>query len=134
MAPCRKILLVEADPVSRANLAIVLGRLGHVVRCAASGSEALEEMRTHPPHLVLVDLQTIKQDGGSFFRRRRQERSLADIPLVVLSAPDRAQSDDDLPGDVTHLPNVMDPDRLLAALGRLTARPESDTPSGGSGN
>jgi CheY-like chemotaxis protein len=128
MSPHSKILLVEADPVGRANLAVVLGRLGYSVRCAASCAEALDDLRTHRPNLILLDLRTAELDGGTFYRRYDQNADLAEVPLVVLASPGL---EDDLPGDVTHFPKPIDPARLLAALGRSIPRGEMDAPPRG---
>jgi CheY-like chemotaxis protein len=134
MSPGKNILLVEGDPVSRANLAGAIGRLGHTVRCAASCAEALDELRSHRPHLIVLDLRTSRRDGGTFFKSYRRDPALANVPLVVLAAPGSAEEAADAPTDDTHLPNPIDPDRLLAALGRSTWRGETDGPPGGDGS
>jgi CheY-like chemotaxis protein len=118
MAAGQRILLVESDPTARADLASALGSLGHTVRCAATGQEGLDELRTHRPDLILLDLGTVTGDGREFCRTRRRDPVLAEIPLVMISAAPSDDPERDLPGDETQLCKPLDPAQLLAALGR----------------
>jgi len=118
MAPAKCILLVEGDPVSRAGLAADLSRLGHTVRCAATCAEAMDELRSRRPHLIVLDVRTAEQGGRAFCRHKRLEPTLADIPLLFVSAPGTTAQGDEIPGNVTHFPNPINRDELLAALGR----------------
>ncbi len=87
-----KILVVEDERAQREALAEVLSRLGYEVQCAANGSEALDLMRHSEslPGLILLDLMMPVMDGWEFRAQQRKDRTLADVPVVVLSALDDA--------------------------------------------
>jgi CheY-like chemotaxis protein len=127
----KNILLIEGDPASRADLTVNLGRLGHAVRCAASCAEAVDELRSRRPHLILLDVRTAEQGGRTFCRHKRQVPALADIPLVFVSAPGSTDQANEVPGTVTQFPNPINRDQLLAALGRPVGGREIDAASGG---
>ena len=83
-----KILVVEDELSQREALAEVLSRLGYEVQCAANGNEALELMRRSESllGLILLDLMMPVMDGWEFRAEQRKDRSLADVPVVVVSA------------------------------------------------
>ena len=85
-----KILVVEDELSQREALAEVLSRLGYEVQCAANGSEALELMRHSEslPGLILLDLMMPVMDGWEFRAEQRRDQTLAEVPVVVLSALD----------------------------------------------
>ncbi len=85
-----KILVVEDELSQREALAEVLSRLGYEVQCAANGGEALELMRHSEslPGLILLDLMMPVMDGWEFRAEQRRDRTLAEVPVVVLSARD----------------------------------------------
>ncbi len=85
-----KILVVEDELSQREALAEVLSRLGYEVQCAANGSEALELMRhsENLPGLILLDLMMPVMDGWEFRAEQRRDRTLAEVPVVMLSALD----------------------------------------------
>ncbi len=85
-----KILVVEDELSQREALAEVLSRLGYEVQCAANGSEALALMRHSEslPGLILLDLMMPVMDGWEFRAEQRKDRTLAEVPVVILSALD----------------------------------------------
>ena len=85
-----KVLVIEDDRGQREALSEILSRLGYEVQCAANGSEALELMRHSEslPGLILLDLMMPVMDGWEFRAEQRWDRTLAEVPVVVLSALD----------------------------------------------
>lgn len=64
-----------------------LSSYGHVVQCAANGSEALRLLaasQTHPA-LILLDVEMPVLDGWGFLAERSKDPLLADIPVVIVS-------------------------------------------------
>lgn len=89
----RRILLVDDDP----NLLVVLAdRLradGYDVTTARDGQEALRIMRNSWPDLLIVDMMMPRMDGLTV---AREIKAQADLPIIVLSAIDVADSKADL--------------------------------------
>jgi CheY-like chemotaxis protein len=84
----RDILLVEDDDDYREGLADILRSEGYSVRGAANGLEALEYLKTAEakPNVILLDLMMPVMNGWDFRQRMLAEASLADIPVILLSA------------------------------------------------
>ncbi len=56
------------------------------IRVAADGAQALDEIRKHRPDLVLSDVMMPQLDGLGLVREVRAEPTLADLPIILLSA------------------------------------------------
>ncbi len=69
---CLKILVVDDSRVQRRILTSGLKRIGHCVREAASGEEALEICRAEPVELVISDWMMPGMNGLEFCRAFRQ--------------------------------------------------------------
>ena len=85
----RRILLVDDD----ANLLVVLAEQlrddGYDVSTARDGQEALRRLESGWPDLILLDLMMPRVDGLAL---ARQIKDAADLPIIVLSAIDTADS------------------------------------------
>ncbi|NJQ02630.1 response regulator transcription factor [Streptomyces zingiberis] len=79
------VLVVEDDPVIRAALIEVLSAHGHVVHSAAQGFEALREITSRPPDVVVLDLGLPDLDGTDVLRMLR---GISRVPVVVATARD----------------------------------------------
>jgi DNA-binding response OmpR family regulator len=80
------LLLVEDDPLLRRALVHDLTDRGHVVRSAPNALEALRDVVTHPPDLVILDLGLPDLDGAQALRMIR--RLHQEVPVIILSARD----------------------------------------------
>ena len=79
----KTILIVDDDPTIRDVLERYLRREGYAVRAAADGQAALQEVRSHKPDLVVLDLMLPGVDGWEICRRLRAESTL---PILMLTA------------------------------------------------
>jgi signal transduction histidine kinase/DNA-binding response OmpR family regulator len=78
----RRVLVVEDQPaLSRVTVAL-LEKLGHEVRAAADGPEALLAVREYNPEIVLLDIGLPGMDGYEVARCLRSEMG-DDAPLLV---------------------------------------------------
>lgn len=86
------ILLVDDDEDARDLVAQILRREGLAVACAADGLQALGVLRNSKalPNVILLDLSMAKMGGCEFRRAQKADPALAPIPVVVLTAEDRA--------------------------------------------
>ncbi len=81
-----RVLVVEDEPDIRDLLAFHLERGGYQVTRAATGPEALRQLRAAPPDLVILDLMLPEMDGLEVCRRLRAEPATAALPVIMLTA------------------------------------------------
>ncbi|MHB1417536.1 MAG: response regulator [Chloroflexota bacterium] len=95
----RKVLVVDDDPFIRNLLAAWLQEAGYSVLMAGDGLQALEQMRSERPDVLLLDLMMPKLDGyavAKWVRRQEANRhngrngTNGHLPIIVLSADTRA--------------------------------------------
>src|SRR6185295_6572535 len=81
----RRVLVVEDQPaLSRVTVAL-LEKLGHEVRAAADGPEALLAVREYNPEVVLLDIGLPGMDGYEVARCLRSEMGDAAPMLVAMT-------------------------------------------------
>jgi DNA-binding response OmpR family regulator len=85
----RRILLVDDDAGLLVVLAEQLSEDGYEVATARDGQEAVRRLEAGWPDLILLDLMMPKIDGLAL---ARQIKEGADLPIIVLSAIDSADS------------------------------------------
>lgn len=88
-----RILLVDDDPNLLVILAEQLRADGYDVVTARDGEEALRRLRQSWPDLLLIDMLMPRMDGLTL---AREIKAQADLPIIVLSAIDAADSKADL--------------------------------------
>src|SRR5580765_3270027 len=82
----REVLVVEDEPDIRRLVVLHLEREGFRCRTAATGSDALREVKASIPDLVVLDLMLPEVDGLEVCRRLRRDTSTAGIPIIMLTA------------------------------------------------
>src|ERR1700722_606838 len=78
----RNILVVDDEAQITRVLKTTLSAQGSATRPAADGIQALSEMKTWAPDLIITDLRMPNMDGLELCR---QVRSQSRIPIIVLS-------------------------------------------------
>lgn len=113
------MLIVEDDADLREMMAQLLTLEGFRAETVANGREALQYLHEgRRPDLILLDLMMPIMDGWEFRRRQQDDPTLADVPVIVLTALDQAQArTGDLNG-VDFLKKPLDFDRLLELVRR----------------
>lgn len=82
-ARAASVLTVEDDPITRADLRLVLEDAGfNVVADARDGVEAIELAREHRPDVIVLDLGLPRLDGVQATQSILAERS---VPIVALT-------------------------------------------------
>ena len=84
-----RVLVVEDNILNASLVRLLLQRSGCDVVCAASGTEALEQMQSQSWDLVLMDCQMPLMDGYEATRRWREIESalgLRRLPIIALTA------------------------------------------------
>lgn len=83
--PSRRVLVVEDNRDSADSLALLLRMMGHTVRTAYDGPEALEVAREFRPEVVLLDIGLPNLGGLEVARRLREDPDLKGSVLAALS-------------------------------------------------
>lgn len=78
----RNILVVDDEPQITRVLKTTLSAQGYNIRAAADGLQALEEMNSWSPDLIITDLRMPNMDGLELCRRVRARTR---VPIIVLS-------------------------------------------------
>ncbi len=78
--------MVEDEPDIRGLVVLHLARAGFRCRTAASGTQALAEVRRQRPDLVVLDLLLPEVDGLEVCRRLRGDPATAALPIIMLTA------------------------------------------------
>src|SRR5262245_6868819 len=87
-----KVLVVDDSQTSRMALTFGLQYQGHEVVEAKDGQEALDIVQTMPFDLVLLDVEMPILDGYQVLEQMKNEPTLRDIPVIVISAVDDTES------------------------------------------
>ncbi len=87
------ILVVDDEADARDLIARALQREDWAVRTATNGLDALDEMRAEKPDLVVLDLMMPGMDGFEVLEHVRSDPGLRDLPVVVVTAKDLADSE-----------------------------------------
>src|SRR2546429_4688999 len=80
-----KILVIEDEPVARADLEARLEANGYIVATAADAASALTVVNRERPDLILLDLGLPAGDGFLVLERLRKIEAFATIPVLVIT-------------------------------------------------
>lgn len=81
-----KILVVEDEPFIRQILKVQLETSGYTVATAENGVQALKEIKSNRPDLVLLDLMMPDMDGHEVCKRLKDCYETSNIPVIILTA------------------------------------------------
>jgi two-component system, OmpR family, alkaline phosphatase synthesis response regulator PhoP len=81
-----RILVVDDDPQILRLLRASLEQAGYTVSVAGDGETALHILRSERPDLVVLDLLLPRRDGRDVTRVIRNDPSLAQTPIIMLTA------------------------------------------------
>jgi CheY-like chemotaxis protein len=87
----RRVLVVDDDPLILEVLKTVLDLEEFDVVTAADGEAGLQSLRQQRPDVVVCDVMMPGIDGLEVCRRIKADPSTADLPVVLLTARDRAE-------------------------------------------
>ncbi|AGA26041.1 PAS domain-containing hybrid sensor histidine kinase/response regulator [Singulisphaera acidiphila] len=118
--PASRILIVDDNADTAKGLARLLRLLGHDIRTANDGPEAIAVVQSYRPDIVLLDIGLPGMDGYEVARRLRNDETGSDCVIVAISG--YGQEDDRRRGREAgfdfHLVKPVDPDALLTLLAR----------------
>jgi DNA-binding response OmpR family regulator len=122
MAAKPKILLVDDEQAITSNLAPFLGRSGFAVAVAADGEEALRQVASFGPDLIVLDILMPRLDGRETLRRLRREDNWTPVILLtqVGESTERAMALEEGADDYLNKP--FDPHELVARIRAVLRR------------
>jgi signal transduction histidine kinase len=90
------VLIVDDNPENLAILGNIIAKNGYIPGFSKNGTEALVYMTEKRPDLILLDIMMPEMDGFEVCRRLKQDATLADIPIIFLTA--KAEKEDVIAG------------------------------------
>jgi two-component system, chemotaxis family, chemotaxis protein CheY len=117
-----KTILVVDDSASFRNVVkIALCSAGYVVQEASNGSEALGQLQTARPHLIISDLNMPQMDGLTFVRSLKELPAFRFTPVIMLSTEgqDAKKQEGKAAGARAWITKPFQPPVLLDAVSRL---------------
>ena len=121
--PGRDVLVVEDDREINELVCAYAEIAGFGVRSALCGFDAVEQVRSRPPALIVLDLMLPDIDGFEVCRRVKAEAEATGKPIpviIILSALDgeKSRQQGRSLGAVDYLTKPFDPDRLMEVIAR----------------
>lgn len=80
------ILFVDDDPFTLETLVKAAQLLGHTALVAESRQKALQVVGEQTPDLIFTDMRLADSSGISLISQLKHTKTIADVPIVVLSA------------------------------------------------
>ena len=80
-----KVLAVDDSKPLLAILCRCLEKGGHDVVRATDGVEALQQLRSHRPDMVITDLNMPNMDGLEFIEQARKDPAGSALPILLLT-------------------------------------------------
>jgi DNA-binding response OmpR family regulator len=120
-----KVLLVDDEQAITSNLAPFLERSGFSVAVAADGEEALHQVPSFGPNLIVLDVLMPKIDGREVLRRLREEDNWTPVILLtqVGESTERAMALEEGADDYLNKP--FDPHELVARIRAILRRAQA---------
>lgn len=88
----KAILLVEDSTTQALHFQTLLEEKGVSVLWASDGESGVEMAQEHSPDLIVLDIQLPKMNGFEVCRKLKEASSTADIPVIMLTRFDEAES------------------------------------------
>ncbi len=82
----KSVLVVEDEYNIVLSLKFLLEQKGYEVRVTADGEEALKEVESAPPDLILLDLMIPKRDGYDVCQTIRANPEWNNVRIIMLTA------------------------------------------------
>jgi DNA-binding NarL/FixJ family response regulator len=123
MADVTRVLLVDDDPLVRAGLAMIVASASDlvVVGEAGDGMEAVDSVRSHHPHVVLMDIRMPRLDGIAATARVRALPTPPEVLVLTTFQADTYVLDALRAGASGFLLKDTPPPEILSAIRQVAA-------------
>lgn len=116
------VLLAEDDRALRRFLEVLLERAGYKVITAADGLEAMKIVVTTKVDVVVTDAMMPNLNGHELCRFLRNSPALAQLPVIMLSALERNESDQNASQANAFLAKPVSGESLIECIEGLLTR------------
>lgn len=116
------VLLAEDDRALRRFLEVVLERAGYQVIPASDGLEAMKVALSSPIDVVVTDAMMPNLSGHEFCRFLRNSPALSHLPVIMLSALERKDTNHDAEQADAFLSKPVSGGSLIDCIEELLAR------------
>lgn len=120
-----RVLVVDDDAAIRHVIATALAEEGYEVVTATNGREALEQIHTQRPSVVLLDLNMPVMNGWEV--TDQVQTSGLPVPLVFMTAGDRARAEAARHQVAGYLPKPFGLSLLLDCVEQVAGPPSSNS-------
>ncbi|NUN65486.1 hybrid sensor histidine kinase/response regulator [Pseudanabaena biceps] len=115
-----RLLIVDDVPDNLFLVSTILEEEGYEIITSSNGQEALKEIEAQPPDLILLDVMMPVMDGYEVTRRVRAMKDLPFVPILLITAYDRANAVKGLDlGADEFIRKPIEADELLARVRSL---------------
>lgn len=121
-APRVRVLLAEDDRALRRFLEVVLQRANYEVIPAADGLEAMKIALSANIDIVVTDAMMPNLSGYEFCRFLRNSQTLSHLPVILLSALERKETNQDAVYVDAFLAKPVSGEGLIECIESLLAR------------
>jgi CheY-like chemotaxis protein len=118
----KRVLLAEDDRALRRFLEVVLERAGYNVIPAADGLEAMKIALSMPIDIVVTDAMMPNLSGHEFCRFLRNSQTLSHLPVILLSALERKEPNQNAEQVDAFLSKPISAESLIECIEKLLAR------------
>jgi DNA-binding response OmpR family regulator len=116
------VLLAEDDRALRRFLEVVLKRAGYQVIPVSDGLAAMKMTLSSPIDIVVTDAMMPNLSGHEFCRFLRNSPALSQLPIIMLSALERKDTNDDGEQADAFLSKPVSGESLIECIEALLAR------------
>ena len=120
--PTVRVLLAEDDRALRRFLEVVLQRAGYEVIPAADGLEAMKIALSSNIDIVVTDAMMPNLSGHEFCRFLRNSQTLSHLPVILLSALERKETNQDSAHVDAFLAKPVSGEGLIECIESLLAK------------
>jgi CheY-like chemotaxis protein len=128
----KRLLVVEDDPAERLSVAELLAHDDIEIEAAATGEQALAELRREPYDCVVLDLRLPDMSGFDVREQIRADAALSDVPVVVFTGRELSAEEDARLHTMARsivVKGVESPERLLDETALFLHRVVADLPA-----
>ena len=116
-----RVLLVDDEPLVRKFISGHLVAAGYVVRVAVDGLDAIGQLRTGLPDLIICDLKMPRMSGFELLGVVRKR--FPQIPVIVISTVATDEMSEGVATDAYCQKNGFECEQLLQTMSDLTRKP-----------